>query len=310
MINDTNLALKLNEDFLDYIPNKKDTTIRHKINILELDEKYQLDIWDISNWLEYKNWTKTLTGRSIKNIHFDFIKNQNIRNEMKFFMANCILKRKNVTIGTIRRYSDTFKKLNTFIESLPFELNSLLEINISTIIHIIDKQTGTGIKSLKNVLNQYFEFYKEMYGLIPKFNKQDDIWYLDYIGFKVHYVETSPVHTLNFSSITIPDLNNATKTVLYHFLPTKSISIIKSYRVAFMHFNNYLSSNTNIRFLKDLNRDIIEDFISHLKENVSPQNFNNILSSLNVCFETLRLLNYPMPNQKLIYKFDFTKIIR
>lgn len=310
MVNNTNLAFKLDKNIFDYIPNQKDFNITYKINILELDKRYQGDTWDISNWPEYENWTKTAKGRIIKNIHFEFIENQNVKNEIKFFMASFILKRRNITIGTIRKYSDTFKKLNTFIENLPFELNSLLEINIQTIIDTINKQYGKGITGLSIFLNQYFEFYKEIYGLVPKFNKQDDIWNLDYIGFKVNYVDTSPVHTLDFSSITIPDFNKAAKTVLYHFLPTKSMSVIKSYRIAFMHLNNYLKLNTNVKLLKDLNRNVIENFIAYLRENFSPENFNNILSGLNICFETLRLLNYDMPHQELIYKFDFTKVVR
>lgn len=310
MINNTNLAFNINEYNQSYsdIPINKDYIINQKIDISVLEERYQNDIWDISNWDEYKEWCKNVSGRQIKNIKFIGVENENIRNELKLFMHN-VITRKNISISTIRAYTDAFSKIDAFVKMIPYHLNSLLEIKIDTIADIVE-YNFSGTQKFRNVLNQYFEFYKEKYNLLPKFNKNDDLWNLDYIGFNINYVKSMPVHTLDFSSITIPDFNKAAKIVLYHFLPTKSISTIKSYRIGFMYLNNFIQENTKIRFLKDLDRKTIEHFVFYIKENISPSRLNSMISGLSVCFETLKLLNYPMPNVQLIYKFDFTKVVR
>lgn len=309
MINTSNLAFDYNKKFDEY-QIRKDFIINPKLDISVLEDKYRKDTWDIHNWNEYNEWIKNEKQRTIKNIHFEYIDNINVRTEIKIFMANAVLSRKGICIGTIRKYSDTFKKLNNFINSLPFELNSLLEIETYKIINMIKKQTTKGIYGLEIFLNQYYDFYKKQYRLIPKFNKDDDIWNLDVIGFPINCVETTPIHTLDFTSITICDLKIACKKLAYHFLPKKSVSSVKRYRIAFTYLNNYLLDNTEIILLKDITREVFEDFLADLKERTSATFFNNILSSLKVCFDTLKLLNYSMPNEQLIYDFDCTKLIR
>lgn len=301
--------------------------IKEYPNKFNLCEYYQNDLWNLEN-SEFFNADND--KKNIKNKLLDFTKCNNIyiREECKKHIYNGLYK-KEISINTIlTSYRGDLYTLFEYINLYHMDKYSITDINdlesdyiqfleknnkkVFTVVYRITKDMEKKQHKAKcNIYARALKFQDYMVDYYKNHNVSEfdkDIWDIRKTRFKYLIKDYNSIYKIDFTEISIENLKLATKAYIKNILNSKSLGTCRRYVLSIKHLNNFLVDNYNdVTSLKMLTRDIVEDFIIYIKNdlNLSANYSSSIIGNLNIFIETCKILNLDdKPEQSLFFKSD------
>ncbi len=246
-----------------------------------LQSPFSDDIWKITEWDIYKNASSKnkdvfLYRTSVWKNNYDFSKCESIvsREECKYYIYY-LIEVKKINIGTLGDYADRLKLLFKYINSR--NINSVIDIDSDDFKqYIIDtghktaiddgkiiKNSGeveykrknkiiTFLDSLKKIINEYYTKDE------PLFKK--DIW-----KYKATSGKASHVY-IKFNNIEHISFKDTAKKYAYLLLQKDAARTVQGIIHNLSFFFDWLYQyDQNIKYMKDVDRDIIEEFMFYLR---------------------------------------------
>lgn len=297
-----------------------------------LSDSYKYDIWDITNFNIYTNSddkTQQKCLNKYKQLNFTLCENKYIKEEFKYFFYY-LFDIKKIKLSTLEKYYYTFLTITKYINLNLLDLNSITQLDNELteyksylIENSFKLQTTSGNAIRKDMTKvktmhttKYIMHLKNFISVINDFYKQDlnefdkDIWDIRNFPFKIDYNVANPRYKINFSDIVQKNIKNTTKILFYQRLKNHPIKTITNELNEIKILSKWLfTTHTDINSLSELNRDIIEEFITYLKTSsgFSQLKVNRILSTLHSFFDRCSLMNLEdKPITNPIYCKDYS----
>ena len=266
----------------------KKIEISHPLPQFDLPEKYMADEWNIKEWDYYRNaepkrqsvWRSrsSVTNHILK---FTLCKNPHIAEEYKYFMYY-LIEIKQIQIAAFAEYYDRYKVLAEYVNKYMVGATSILELddiasfekslqsrgNKTTIkngtqfvggeIIPVEKKNRYSTFVIKSqlVIRDYYERD------IPEENKL--IWHANRLPFALG---KEADRTLDFRGIKNPILLADAKEFCKYLLTIRNISFSATYE--YLHsiktLYEWLDKYHPLKTLKEIDRDIIEDYMLYLR---------------------------------------------
>ena len=300
------------------------------INRFPFDPEFISDVVDISvfdcyiNASEYdlKAWKK----RYKSDTTFDFTKcdNLNIRQEYKFFIQE--KSKQGITLGTLMDFKRNHNILFDYINIKGSHLDSIIDLDFDEYKFYFKQQgfnekSTAGKKLLSNMtmVTRYITHPKllvaqKLINFITEYNQKDipelekDIWDTRKLPFNVITNDTHIVKNISFFGIPQPLIRKTVKDYTEFRLHSKSLTTVYSDVCSIAAICVFLNEHyPNVNSLADINRNMIEHYITHLRtSNTTENTIASHFSSLKTFFETIILLELPnIPTKALILKDDY-----
>ncbi len=292
------------------------------IEYLKQDNGYWLqnDIWNIKSEVFGKIEYKV----TAKNIRLDYIRNEVLKNEIKYYLVYS-LKNKYISLSSIlNEYQYAIKYLIKYIELNDGDKISFFNIHVETIRWKMF-MLQNGFKTTKKGTLSCNGMYREMYHLISDFIKdfyddreetEKDIWYSKNI--KGAKIPASGVHGvnghINFESIPIYYRD----TVKRYF---KTIITKKSWNhchqiISHLNyfFDNFYSQGYSDGFIENISRQDIENYLYWVNNDYKSKNStykSKSISYVRTFLEYIQMAQYDKAPKKeilfLIFQDDIPK---
>ena len=306
---------------LQEIKSNKQSKYDEIIQYLSQDNGYWLenDIWNVSDSIFSKEEYKT----GVSSIKLDFIKNERLKNEVKYYLVYSI-KNKYVTLSLIlneRQYA--IKYLIDYIEKFCSGSNSLNDISIENYkwkLFLINE--GLSLNKKQEINNVT---YRCIYNVLPNFIKdfyddreetKKDIWYSKNInGAKIPATGVHGVGGhINFESVPMYYRD----TVKRYF---KTIITKKSWNhchqiISHLNyfFNTFYSNEYTDGFIENLSRKDIENYLYWVNNDYKDKNAtykSKFISYIRTFLEYIQMAQYDKAPKKevsfLIFQDDIPK---
>lgn len=306
---------------LQEIKSNKQSKYDEIIQYLSQDNGYWLenDIWNVSDSIFSKEEYKT----GVSSIKLDFIKNERLKNEVKYYLVYSI-KNKYVTLSLIlneRQYA--IKYLIDYIEKFCSGSNSLNDISIENYkwkLFLINE--GLSLNKKQEINNVT---YRYIYNVLPNFIKdfyddreetKKDIWYSKNInGAKIPATGVHGVGGhINFESVPMYYRD----TVKRYF---KTIITKKSWNhchqiISHLNyfFNTFYSNEYTDGFIENLSRKDIENYLYWVNNDYKDKNAtykSKFISYIRTFLEYIQMAQYDKAPKKevsfLIFQDDIPK---
>ncbi|MEI4618193.1 tyrosine-type recombinase/integrase [Bacillus cereus] len=292
-----------------------------KEQILQQLQGYLMnDVWDLrDNFFEVYD-SKESWGSNKKRIDFTSFSFY-IQQELKYFFAKEIVNR-SVTIGTLLRYSVTFKYLSDFLNKqypnihsfieLPYE-RGLIKYKSYLINRNVNITNSKGQISSKAIafFNRAYQFLFNFYDIREEFEK--DIWDIRNIP-NVRYSKSKAEYRISFHDIH-PSYREAVKKYAKFTTVSRSFSSLQTILRGIKHFIVFLQKYyTNWNSITDLQRSHIEQFLLYVTHNLghlSEGTKADYLYGVKVFIDYLQRTEHPKapttPVFTLFFKEDFPK---
>lgn len=302
----SNLAYKYADDL--NLPQEK---VREIVDFLA-SSYWGKDIWNIQDsiFLELGCISKK---KGKKNISFSLIKNQWLKNEIKYFLAKKLLSRK-IKLSTIQNYSSRFKRLLGYIEKNYPNIQSIYELEEKDIEkfknYLIRGKVSDGGHAF-SLLRQWWLYFKNFYDLREEYKK--DIWDIRKL-FPEKVQRNIAIYSLNFTYIKNPNLRELVKKYIRNRIANVSFSQSQQDLFSITIFVNFYYEIYNENTLINLNRTKFEKFLlffnkSHERHSINTK--KSKLLSIRLFLEYIQKADYPeapkIPIDKIIFKEDFPK---
>ncbi len=265
---------------LQEIKSKKQSKYDEIIKYLSQDNAYWLenDIWNINDDVFNKEEYKT----GVSSIKLDFIKNERLKNEIKYYLVHSI-KNKYVTLSLILNEQQyAIKYLIDYIEKFCSGSNGLNDISIENYkwkLFLINE--GLSLNKKQEINNTT---YRCIYNVLPNFIKdfydvreetEKDIWYSKNIkGAKLPASGSSHgnYNAVNFT--TIPLYYRETVKRYFRTIITKKSWMTCYHTLKYLsYFFNYLYSNKyQDGCIENLNRNDIEKYLYYMSNDRKDKN--------------------------------------
>lgn len=304
------------------IKSDKQSKYEEIIEYLSQDNGYWLenDIWNVKNGvfseIEYKI--------NAKNIRLDFIKNEVIRNEVKYYLVYS-LKNKYISLSKVLNEQQyAIKYLINYIEKYYSDKNSLNDIliedskwklfliNKGLTLNEKQKIYNTSYRCIHNVL---VNFIKEFYD--DRDETEKDIWDCSKIpGIKISGTgyKSAGNKSLVFTQIPL-FYRNCVKKYFRTIITKKSVSHCMNILTTInCFFISFYEMGYNDGFLKMLNRYDIEKYIYHISNKYRKKNVtykNKFIAYPRTFLEYIQIAQYEEAPKKeisfLIFENDIPK---
>lgn len=266
----------------------KKIEISYPLPQFDLPEQYRADEWDIKEWDYYKNaepkrqsvWRSrsSITNHKLK---FTLCKNPYIVEEYKYFMYY-LIEIKQIQIAAFSEYYDRYKVLAEYVNKYMAESTSILDLeDIASFDRFLQSRGNkTIIKNGSQFVggemipaekkNRYSSFViksqltiRDYYEReIPEENKL--IWHANRLPFALGKESD---RTLDFRGIKNPILLADAKEFCKYLLSIRNISFGATYE--YLHsiktLYEWLDKYHPVKSLKEIDRDIIEDYMLYLR---------------------------------------------
>ncbi|BAH06663.1 tyrosine-type recombinase/integrase [Clostridium kluyveri] len=275
---------------------------------------WEQDIWNLKDdvFSEYRK-TSSRVDIKYKKINFSFF-NSSLKLELKYFLkyrlTNSI-----VTIDTIYKYSQVFRRLSDFFQKQYPDLNSFIELDLSkTSIQLRTYLADLGIKTYKfysYLISQIVPFYQNFYDDRNEFEK--DTW--DFRKIVAARYSTDRCHYyLHFSDVpliyrqTVKNYMKMRISKCSHAQCCRDVRTIRTF-LQFIYQKYPLWND-----LKSLSRKDMEDYFSHLRNFTEGNQKKELeyLMFLKTFLEYIQKAEYEQapikPVLLLIFKEDLPKI--
>jgi len=291
----------------------------------ELNEFFSKDVWFLK---EHPKYMKLFSGKSDDktSLNFKVISNGYIKNEIKGYLAYSI-DQKGLQPKTVLGKYKSLQHLYDFINAYYSNIYSILDIKkdkgfieyynflIKSNISVLDKVKKYYAKEMERkeitryssdvlIFNSLYAFVNKTVNEGTKIECDKDIWDVRKLGIKIS--ETRPEYTLNFTKILQIEFRSTVKKYIEFRLKSNKTSTVKADLRSLNLLSEFLFKQYPNEELKDLNRDMIEEFIGFVRTKL-PNKVNSIISNVNVFFETGLLYGWKVPQRQLIVSLDFSK---
>lgn len=307
---------------LQQISNKQKNKYNEIINYLRQDKEYWLknDIWNINDKVFRKLEYKT----TVKNINFNFIKTERLKNEVKYYLVYSF-KNKYMTLSkALNEQQYAIKYLIIYIEKFHNTKDSFNYISIEESkwrLYLINEGLKVNFKNeiynstYRYICNILPNFIKDFYDDRDEFEK--DIWYSKNIeGAKIPASGSNNVknNQINFTQIPLYYRKTVKRYILSR-ITKRSWSNCKNNLDVINYFFKYFYNNGyNDKFLKDLSRNDIEKYIFFVLNNRAGRNKTEItkyISWIRNFLEYIQIAQYDKAPKKdiafLIFQDDIPK---
>lgn len=294
--------------------------------IFDIPDIYKADKWNILDWDKYKNSTpsnqkswKARSNISENKLDFTIIENLCIREEMKYVMY-FLYEVKDVSITTFAEYYDRMKALAEYTKTL--DVSSVLDINTNDFeIFVANKgnklsvESGSSVSGMeikKQTRNSRFvtfinytkELLEDYYTKdIPERKKL--VWHYEKLPCKKG---VTPGKTLDFREIKSKEFTKQAQDFCYSLLSSVAFATVYNYLASIKVFFFWLEAHPDIEYLSQVDRNLIEDFISYLRteSGMSGRHRNQCILNLKKFFEWGQLFRIDhMPQKSLILTQDY-----
>lgn len=238
--------------------------------------------------------------------YFDLmlLPNQNMREEVQKF----ILERgSRMSVISVAQEINAYNQLCEFINAKEKGLSSFREIPFEKMERSLKVWITQSGKKLTYATKSkiYLEkaptdaavivYLRKLYHfLAPEDTRPEnekDIWDLTKMGFEVRQNPISRVKTINFKRITQSALCEETKKAIYMELQCRAVNTVLAELCAINRFSAFLSKDYPcIVSLKDIDRDIIENYLVYLNTVVEKKSFRTELKHLNKVFYLISIV--------------------
>lgn len=300
------------------------------VNRFTFDREFISDVVDVSVFDCYINASeydlKQWKHRYKSNTSFDFTKcdNLNIRQEYKFFIQEKI--KQGITLGTLIGFKRSHNILFDYINLKGTHLNSIVDLDFDEYKFYFKQQgfnerssAGKTLLSNMTIATSYVThpkllIAKKLINFITEYNQKDipelekDIWNIKKLPFSVITNDTHIVKRISFTNIPQLLIRKTVKDYTEFRLHSKSLTTVYGDVGCIAAICVFLNEHyPNVNSLADINRDMIEHYITHLRtSNTTENTIACIFSSLKTFFETIVLLELPnIPTKTLILKDDY-----
>ncbi len=291
------------------------------VEYLKQDDGYWLnnDVWNIKDEVFDKEEYKT----GIYNIKLDFIKNETLKNEIKFYLVYS-LKNKFISLSVIlNEYQFAIKYLVEFFKINSMDESTFKNFNIDNDkwrLFLINK----GIKLNKNnkICNRTYRyscntisnFIKDFYD--DREETEKDIWYSKNIkGAKIPASGASIMQkSLNFNYIPM-NYRETVKRYFRTFITKKSwMTCCNTLKYLIYFFEYFYSNRYSDGFIERLNRNDIEKYLYHIgneRKGKNPTENSKYVSFIRTFLEYIQMAQYDKVPKKevsfLIFQDDIPK---
>ena len=305
---------------LQEIKSNKQSKYDEIVGYLSQDNGYWLknDIWNIKDGvfqeIEYKV--------TAKNIRLDFIKNETLKNEIKYYLLYS-LKNKYLTLSKILNEQQyAIKYLISYIEKFCSDNNSFNDILIENSkwkLFLINEGLSLNKKheiyntAYKYIHNVVVDFIKDFYD--DREETEKDIWYSKNIkGVKVSATQDRQAKSISFKSIP-PYYREIVKQYFKTIITKKSFSTcftISNFMNYF--FDSFYSNGYTDGFIENLSRKDIENYLYWVNNDYKNKNAtykSKFVSYIRTFLEYIQMAQYDKAPRKevsfLIFQDDIPK---
>lgn len=293
--------------------------------IFELNEFFSKDSWPLK---EHPKYWAILFGKNSNqtSLNFKMISNDYIKNEIKGYLAYSI-EQKELQPKTVLSKYKSLQHLYDFINANYRDIYSILDIKkekgfieyynflIESNVNVLDKVKKYYAKEMgKKETTRYSSdvlIFNSLYALVNetvnegnKSERDKDIWDIRKLGIKIS--DTRPEYTLNFTKISQPEFRSTAKKYIEFRLKSNKTATVKADLRSLNLLSEFLFNQYPNKELKDINRDMIEEFIGFARIKL-PNKINSIISNVNIFLETGLLYGWKVPQKQLIVSLDFSK---
>lgn len=287
----------------------------------QLTEFWSGDIWDIKKCPLNK---KQYKSRVYQFIQFDCI-SKSLNIELKYACWQK-LERKEWSIGTLWKKASDIENIADWLNSLQSRVSSLVEKNLESLelsLRSYLLQQGklkvgtpsTRIDSSHQIrtyprrtiqtstLRQIYKILQDTYDDRPEYEK--DIWDARKLGLFSNPSRSD--YKLNFTKITQPWLQQATKKFIQYCLSTYSIGDCYNKISSLNSFSQFLEQHHSDLVASQINRSIIVEYLSYLASTKLTANVRaRYISQLRAFLEMCSTEGWAdVPEKRLIYSEDF-----
>lgn len=307
---------------LQQISNNKQHKYNEMINYLRQDNQYWLknDIWNINDKVFGKLEYKT----TVKNINFNFIKTERLKNEVKYYLVYS-LKNHYITLSkALNEQQYAIKYLIIYIEKFHNTEDSFNYILIEESkwrLYLINE--GLKVNSKNEIYNST---YRYIYNVLPNFIKdfyddreefEKDIWYSKNI--KIAKIPASGSNNIKNNQINFTQIplyyRQMVKRYILSRITKRSWSNCKNNLDVINYFFKYFYNNGyNDNFLEYLSRNDIEKYIFFVMNTRAGRNKTEItkyISWIRNFLEYIQIAQYDKAPKKdiafLIFQSDIPK---
>lgn len=256
----------------------------------ELDSKWKLDIWKISELVNLDDNFSTSTIR--------FSKDNHINMEMKYTLSLIISSKNNWNNNSLRSYIQSIKAIISYINYLNENLPSLLvlseEKELNNLLHYLlsENYSKSSQEFTKTLIIKIMNKLLVVYDNREEYVK--DIWDTRKLG--IPNPSVNKINTINFKEIHPIWLKNSLKLYLKHNLHNLTTSSVNSIVYAIKKLSNFLVNNYPSITSKNLSRQIISIHLVELQKFYAPHSLHSIASNYKVFFEFMHFIdkkNFP-----------------
>lgn len=307
----------------------------------ELEGYYLADVWDMTKHPKYEHMTPELQHylvRRVHNMHFERCNNLNLREELKYHLYNFIEVRNQELTNMPMRIASLHVFIKYANDNL-MNISSILDIEYENFIdnykeylncngyepkylkqkRVMSDMTIKSYKYPSKYEHEVSTFYKSIQEYcLQKVKIQEvlkDKWDIRELPFKVNVPKSRPRYTISFENIHQKLIRDIAKRFVEYRLKANSkystcIDDLKGINL----LSQFLKDNyPSIKSLEDLNRDIIEDFVSSVKtsDKLAERTQSSRIGSISTFFNICQLNDWDgSPKKTLIMRSDYRHKIK